>query len=185
MGYQIEIKEGHDTSSYFWFRPAIVNNLEKITYEDVELLGEEISIEEGYIECFLAYFLYKYFDEELFINKHRYEYGVEDGYIQRFEWYLTHNFYTYECMYKMLKDIEETTELLEKDYNNEKLTKLKERFSIFYLCESNHLDYIARDNRSIEKHKGVIINFYTRFVERMRKMMENNPETNVISIMGP
>lgn len=121
----------------------------------------------------------------MFINKHRFEYGFEDGYIRHFEWYLTHNFYTYECLQKMLEEIEQAAELLEKDYNNPMLTRVKERFSIYYMCESSHPDYIAGGDKHIEKHKDVVIDFYKRFVARMRKMMENNPQTNVISIMGP
>lgn len=47
MGFQIEIIEGHDTSSYFWFRPVILKEKGK--------------------------FLYKYFDKNLTYNKRRYE----------------------------------------------------------------------------------------------------------------
>lgn len=111
MGFQIEIIEGHDPSSYFWFRPVILKETGKILWDEVVKLEEEFSIEEGDIECFLSYFLYKYFDENLTYNKRRYEYDV--GYISDFEWYLTHNFYTYDALTEMVKEIDEVATLLD------------------------------------------------------------------------
>lgn len=73
MEFQIEIIEGHDTSSYFWFRPVILKESGKILYDEGVELEEEFSIEEGDVECFLSYFLYKYFDKNLTYNKRRYE----------------------------------------------------------------------------------------------------------------
>lgn len=47
MAFEIEIIEGHDPSSYFWFRPVIVHNTEKVTWKATEELKEEFSVEEG------------------------------------------------------------------------------------------------------------------------------------------
>lgn len=110
MGFQIEIVEGHDSSSYFWFRPVILKDTGKILWDEVVELEEEISIEEGDIDCFLSYFLYKYFDVDLTYNKRRYEYDM--GNISDFEWYLTHNFYTYDTLNEMVKEIEEVFDFL-------------------------------------------------------------------------
>ena len=68
MAFEIEIIEGHDPSSYFWFRPVIVHNTEKVTWKATEELKEEFSVEEGDVDCFLSYFLFKYFDSELVYN---------------------------------------------------------------------------------------------------------------------
>ena len=40
MEFQIEIIEGHDTSSYFWFRPVILKEKGKILYDEVAALLE-------------------------------------------------------------------------------------------------------------------------------------------------
>lgn len=183
MAFEIEIVEGHDPSSYFWFRPVIVDKKDKITWDNVKELDDEFSIEEGNIDCFLAYFLFKHFDSDLYYNQHRYE--CYEGYIEHFEWYLTHNFYTYETLSKMLNDIESAADMLKKDYYNPMLAPIKERFSIFYMCEQNHPDWINGNKMAIEDHVDVVIDFYNRFVARVRKMMIDNPQTNLLSIMGP
>ncbi len=183
---QIEIVEGHAPSSYFWFKPVHVNISYKIVMDDdIDELQEEFSIEEGYVDCFLKYFFYKYFDPDWECNKNRFEYGI--GYIREFEWYLTHNFYTYETIEKMCEEMLIKAELLECDFDNPDLTKLKENFSVYYICENRDTDYIVGDNspNAMKRHIRVVVHFYRHFVKRLTQMMENNPETNIISIMGP
>ena len=46
MSFRIEIKEGHDHSSYFWFRPVIITEGKDYWEDNVNELEEEISIEE-------------------------------------------------------------------------------------------------------------------------------------------
>lgn len=184
MSFKINIIEGHDPSSYFWFRPVKIHNVEKIMWTDVEELKEEFSIEEEDIYCFLSFFFFKYFDKEYIYNKNRYD-GDFCNYIEGFEWNLTHNFFSYETLEKMLCEIEMVTKLLKKDYMNEKLKPIKERFSIYYMCDQESSEYREETPENIEKHKDVVIDFYQRFVKRMRKMMINNSNTDIISIMGP
>lgn len=183
MKFEIEIKEGHDYSSYFWFRPVKIKLAEKITDEDVTEFDEEFSIEEGDVECFLAYFFYKHFDNELPCNKRRYEYGI--GFISGFEWYLTHNFFTYEGVRALAEDINNAAELLKTDFDDPALADLKKSFSIFYMCPRDDKDYIERNSANIKNHIDVVIDFYDRFTKRILQMLENNPDTDVISIMGP
>lgn len=184
MGYEIEIIEGHDSSSYFWFHPVIVNDKEKITDDDVYELEEEFSIEEGDVECFLAYFFFKYFDEDLPFNKKRYYYEF-DEYIKGFEWYLTYNFYTYDTMKKMTEEILMTADLLGSDYDDPRLDEIKKKFSIFYMCDTSDEDFKNGNTSAIRDHISVVIDFYRRFAARMNAMMENNKNTSLISIMGP
>ncbi len=176
----ISIIEGNVASSYFGFVPVRVKKKNRITEEDVEFLDERISIEEGDIECFLKYFLYKYFDKELYINKHRYAFG----YIHDFDWYSEENFYTYESMREMLAEIMQTAELLENDYDNPALAEVKKGFSIYYLCAPDEPDYIAHKEENVENHKGVIIDFYKRFVARMYRMLDEYPMAHAISVLG-
>lgn len=184
MGFQIEIVEGHDPSSYFLFSPAMFKETgEEVLWDEAVEMDEGFSIEEGDIYCFLSYFLYKYFDENLTYNKRRYEYG--EGYVSGFEWYLTDNFYTYDVLNEMVKEILEVASLLESDYNNPRLDDIKKKFSIFYMCPRSDADYFNRDASAIQKHISVVIDFYHRFSKRITSMMENNKNTTVISIMGP
>ena len=46
MSFEIEIQEGHNGGSYFWFRPVIFKRHDKVGYDDVVELEEEFSIEE-------------------------------------------------------------------------------------------------------------------------------------------
>lgn len=183
MKFEIEIKEGHDSSSYFWFRPVTVKLGEKIRDEDVTELDEEFSIEESDVECFLAYFFYNHFDNELIYNKRRFEDGL--GFINGFEWYLTYNFFTYESVRALVEDIESVAELLKADFDNPALTDVKKSFSIFYMCPSDDKDYIEENSANIGKHIDVVIDFYKRFAKRILQMLDNNPDTDLISIMGP
>lgn len=183
MEFQIEIIEGHDPSSYFWFRPVILKESGKILWDEVVELEEEFSIEEGNVECFLSYFLEKYFDKNLTYNKRRYDYYF--GYIDNFEWHLTHNFYTYSAVVEMVKEINKAASLLRVDYNNPQLDDVKRHFSIFYMCRQNDAAFINGDVSAIQKHISVVIDFYHRFAKRITAMLENNKDATIISIMGP
>ena len=133
----------------------------------------------------MFYFLKKYFDENLLYNRERY--NDCGGYIRHFEFYLTDNFYTYETLEKMCDEILDVARLLETDYDNAKLDSIKEFFSVFYLCDREDPDYQNRNTsrEAMQRHIGAVIDFYRRFVERLRKMMKNNPNTDLISVMGP
>lgn len=182
--FEIKIIEGSDSTSYFLFEPVYVNLKKKIILDDdVEGLGEMFSVEESDVYCFLSYFFDKYFDEKNVYNKNRYEYGI--GYIKGFEWHLTHNFFTYQSLQAMLQDIAYAADQLEKDYDNPALDKLKERFSIFCMCSSDSEDYKTGNGQAIRNHVAAVIDFYGRFIRRLTLMMENHPETFLISIMGP
>ena len=185
MSRQIEIKEESDPSSYFYFHPVIIEKKSKITEDDVRYLDEKFLIEEGDIECFLFYFLKKYFDENLLYNRERYD--ECEGYIHHFEFYLTDNFYTYETLEKMCDEILDVARLLETDYNNAQLDSIKEFFSVFYLCDREDPDYQNRNTskEAMQRHIGAVIDFYRRFVDRLRIMMKNNQDTDLISVMGP
>ena len=53
----------------------------------------------------------------------------------RFEWNLEHNFYTYGTLRKMLKEIQETADLLECDWENPRLGEVKKNFSTTLSCK--------------------------------------------------
>ena len=201
---EIGIVDGHDYSSYFWIMPVRV-----IDYSDTncldnvsEMKSAEISIEEDDVAQYLTPFLYKRFDEELEANKKRVdEYWIDDNgneqttQVSGFEWYLTYNFYTFESVKSILKDIRETIDALscgqETDYTQK--LKIKRGFSSHKLIyakdlteeqiEKHNANRPKEDNTSID----LIINFYNRFIYRMEYMMKVGKEKgfNLISFMGP
>lgn len=173
---EIGIVDGHDSSSYFWIKPVRV--IDYTNTNDIDNVAEmesaEISIEEDDVSQYLAPFLYKYFDGGLEANKNR-----VDGYcrddedeeqapvLSGFEWYLTHNFYTYDSVNNVLKDISETIDALSSGAKNEYTVEL-----------------IKRRNTADCK---LIIDFYRRFIYRMEYMMKVGKEKgyDLISFMGP
>lgn len=183
MDFSIEIKEGRDSSSYFLFMPIMINDNQNMELDDDVEREEVFSIEEDNVDCFLAYFLFKYFDENLVYNKNRYEEG--EIYIKGFNWYLTPNYFTYDVINKMLGEIMCVAKLLKTDYDNVSLNEIKKRFSICYMCPSDSDDYKNENKESIKNNISVVIDFYDRFVARLQKMMDNNPNTDLICIIGP
>lgn len=183
MAFQIEIKEGCSSSPNFLFTPVVMNKTKHITEDDLYGLDDGFFIEDDDIECFLCYFLFKYFDGDLIYNKERYPFGdriLPEG----FEWY-AYNFYTYETMNAMLDDIDDTALLLEDNYNDPRLDEVKKDFSIYNLCPKDNTDYIVGNDAAILKYKGIVIDFYRRFTARLRKMMADHPSGNLIAIIGP
>ena len=182
--------DGHDSSSYFWIMPVRV-----IDYEDTaaldsvaEMRSVEISIEENDVAQYLTPFLYKYFDEELEENKKRK--GVSG-----FEWYLEHNYFTFDSMVQMLKDITDTVDALTSERETEytKKLKIKRGFATYQLLYAKDLneeevtEYNATRPTEDDTEVGLVVDFYQRFLYRMEYMMKVGKEKgyNLISFMGP
>ena len=169
---EIGIVDGHDSSSYFWIMPVRIIDYSNTNGIDsvAEMQSVEISIEEDDVEKYLTPFLYKYYDEELEANKNRIElcWTDDDGneqvsFTKGFEWYLTHNFFTFDSVEKILKDITGTIDALSSGNENEFTEKLK------------------------DTETELVIDFYNRFIYRMEYMMKvgNEKGYDLISFMGP
>ena len=188
---RIEIIEGKDPSSYFIFCACRIEytNPTRITWEDMPSQGDVFSIEEGDVDCFLKYFLLKYFDNELPYNKYRVEWksGDDVGYVDGFEWWVEPNYFLYDTIEKMCKEIVHKMDLLKFDFHNQELDGLKKRFSIYYMCDKNDADYKNGDNSddALLRHVDVVIDFYDRFVRRIRHLMRSNKNAEVVSVSGP
>ena len=187
---EIGIVDGHDCSSYFWIMPVRI-----IDYEDTgdldsvaEMRSAEISIEEDDVAQYLTPFLYNYFDEELEENKKRRD-------VSGFEWYLEHNYFTYDQMAHILKDIAETVDALASGRETEYTKKLKIKrgtatYQLLYaknLNEEEITAYNASRPTEDSTEVGLVIDFYQRFLYRMEYMMKVGKEKgyNLISFMGP
>lgn len=187
---EIGIVDGHDSSSYFWIMPVRVIDFEDTADLDsvAEMRSAEISIEEDDVAQYLTPFLYNYFDEELEENKKRKD-------VSGFEWYLEHNFFTFDSMAQILKDIEDTVDALISGRETEYTQKLKIKrgtatYQLVYaknLNEEEIAEYNANRPTEDDTQVALIVDFYQRFLYRMEYMMKVGKEKgyNLISFMGP
>ena len=187
---EIGIVDGHDGSSYFWIMPVRVIDFENTADLDsvAEMRSVEISIEEDDVAQYLTPFLYQHFDEDLEENKKRKD-------VSGFEWYLEYNFFTFDSMAQILKDIENTVDALisgrETEYT--KQLKIKRGTATYQLLYAETLDeeeiaeYNANRPTEDNTEVGLVVDFYQRFLYRMEYMMKVGKEKgyNMISFMGP
>ncbi len=196
---EIRIIDGHDCSSYFWIQPVrIIDFTDTNEIDNVaEMNSAEISIEEDDVDQYLVPFLDKYYDDELEANKKRVEsyWNGELSYISGFAWYLTYNFYSFDAIENMLKDIKDTMEALSVGRENEFTAKLKEKrgsatHKLLYakdFTEEQIEEYNANRPKEDDTEKELIIDFYCRFIYRMEYMLKVGREKgyDLISFMGP
>ncbi len=187
---EIGIVDGHDSSSYFGIMPVRVIDFENTADLDsvAEMRSAEISIEEDDIAQYLTPFLYNHFDEELEENKKRKN-------VSGFEWYLEHNFFTFDSMAQILKDIEDTVDALISGRETEYTKKLEIKrgtatYQLVYaknLSEEEVAEYNANRPTEDDTKVALIVDFYQRFLYRMEYMMKVGKEKgyNLISFMGP
>ncbi len=181
---EIRIVDGHDNSSYFWIRPVRVIDYSNTDDPDnVSIMRTaEISIEED-VAQYLAPFLIKHFDNGLEANKRRMsDFWIDDegdeqfSPIEGFEWYLTHNFYSLDCMKRILTDIRDTVEVLAAGRENE-----------YTSDEEKIKEYNDNSPKEDDMETELIIDFFNRFIYRMEYMMTVGKENgyDLISFMGP
>lgn len=201
---EIGIVDGHDSSSYFWIMPVrVVDSSNTNDFNNVaEMKSVEISIEEDDVAQYLMPFLYKHYDDELEANKNRIEdYWTDDegneqiSVVSGFEWYLTHNFFTFDSIHKVIKDIKDTIDCLSSGKENEFTAKLREKrgtatYELVYakdLTNEQIEEYNANRPKEDNTAFELIIDFYNRFIYRMEYMMKVGKEKgyNLISFMGP
>ena len=188
---QIPILEGTDYSSYFMIVPTMAEEQEidsSFSWETKNYYKKRIMIEEDDVKFFLFYFLYKYFDKDYnkkYADRVPYN-GVE------FEPYLDPNLYSYPTMKKMLEEIEEKARLLQEDFENPELKELIDDFSISDFLPDELWDLPHQEDWNEEKRReiirdnlGIALDFYARFVKRVRKLMERSPDSDCICLTGP
>ncbi len=162
---QIEIIEGHDGSSYFWIAPIRQDKNKDRKVE--KYIEEEISIEEDDVSRYLFFFLNKYFDRNFPYICRDEEYRVA------FEWNLEHNIYTYADVKKMLEEIKSVSKMLQEDFDNPSLDGVKKYMRL------------DKEGVTVSEYVSAAVDFYDRFCRRMEAMMENAPQYELISFMGP
>ncbi len=201
---EIGIVDGHDSSSYFWIMPVKVIDYTNTNAIDnvAQMKSAEISIEEDDVAQYLTPFLYEHYDDELEANQKRIEdhWIDDDGKVQYmpisgFEWYLTHNFFTFDSMKRILRDITDTADALTCGRETEYTKKLKikrgtDTYQLLYaknLSEEEIAEYNANRPTEDTTEVGLIVDFFHRFVYRMEYMIRVGKEKgyDLISFMGP
>ena len=187
---EIGIVDGHDCSSYFWIMPVrVIDDSDTDGIDNVaEMRSNEISIEEDDVAQYLTPFLYRYFDDELEANQKRSD-------ASGFEWYLTHNYFTFDSMQQILKDIASTVDALisgrEAEYTKElKIKRGSETRQLLYaknLSAKEVAEYNANRPTEDDTETALVVDFYQRFLYRMEYMLKVGKEKgyNLISFMGP
>ncbi len=194
---EIGIVDGHDSSSYFWIMPVRVLDYTNTNSEEnvAEMGSNQISIEEDDVFRYLSPFLCKYFDPKLDANQRRIEYFGSDNEgtvsVEEFEWNLTHNFFSYESIVCILKDIDDTINDLASGRENEFIAQIRKNRG-FITYETVAFDEPTAEGytcklQETEVTADLIIDFYQRFTYRMEYMMKVGKEKgyDLISFMGP
>ena len=100
---------GHDGGDSTWIQAVNVRISDRITTEDVEEIGKEISIRNSFFWRVLGRLFKEYFDPGLIANKNRFTRAFEEEgrFLKAFEYdILEYNFYTYEDMNRIINRIE-------------------------------------------------------------------------------
>ena len=188
---QAAILEGGDSGGYFSIVPTMVEDKpvdSNYPWGTQDYYRNIIMIDEMDVQPLLFYFLEKYFDEDL--NK---KCTDRDPYNSRgFQHYADPNLYSYPTMKEMLQEIEEKTRLLQEDFENPELKELIDEFPISYFLPDELWDLPNQEDWNEEKRReiirdnlGIALDFYARFVKRVRKLMERNPDSDCICFSGP
>ncbi len=146
---------GHDYGGAVWFQVVDVTLSDRITNQQVNEIGKEVSVSIGFFDRILKPLLTEVFDMELPANKNRYTYAFssEGRYVSGFgENILEPNFFTYDQMESVIRQIE---------------------------------DLIKDDSRCVERRfsdtDSIQLMTFSTYV---RDIMQEHPETNLISVMS-
>lgn len=174
---QIVITEGHGRGGYFHIMPVAAEESQNTSVET-----DVISLDEDEIFDFLYFFLKKYYDPEL-NRKCRGEWNHDED----FDWY-GDNYFSYAAMKSIVHDIEQYAEMIRDDYKNPLLAELKKGFHASSFDQD--YSYTIVENRLpdaviIETNRHIAVDFYQRFANRMRSMMQHAPQCELICFTGP
>lgn len=175
---QIEIEEGHNTSSFFWIEPATeLDTYSKGEYGVDYAYEAKISIDDTYIVDYMRYYLIKYFDSSLYHVCRNPDYGTPE-----FDWNLEPNLYEYKTVQKMISEIRKNCSLLKNDFENPELDELKENLRTY----SPRIDPDnSKSIQFIRENLQMIIDFYQRLCIQLELMMKYYPDYKCIDFMGP
>lgn len=133
------------------------NHSDESEYENgiVEYTKDAISIEDDDVLEYLSPYLDKYYNRDLSLLYRKKE-GFLIYYSDDFEWYNTHNIFSYEDISNMLKEMSQWIEA------------------------NTPVQYDPENDKGRNE-----VDFYVRFVKRMKAMMEAVPVCSEITFKGP
>lgn len=177
------IIEGHDGRDCFWIQPVKCHSTTVFDHDEVEEnITAEISLDEETVFAFLKFFFNKFFDNTLVYNQ-RLETNCGNVQFAEFDWNLTHNFYTRKAFHQMLQEISDVAEQLKAHGLSAVPNEIAKDF---WLCDDERPKMSMQEKMAlVESNVSIIVDFYQRFVNRMNRMLDENPDWPLISIMGP
>lgn len=186
----LSIIEGHDPGACFWIQPVKCHSDRCFDWESVEECSTaEISLDEYEVDGLLKHFFFQFFDATLIYNQQRKAEWSRSGREcepASFEWNLTHNFYTYASMRQMIAEIAHVADLLESDEVYSIPAEIYQNDAASLIDEDSPKDLPFENQlQFIQAHLSVLVDYYRRFACRIEKMLDENPEWPLISIMGP
>lgn len=178
---KIEINEKRMAGSDFVFFGVTDVKCQIPEYEYTVAKGA-FYIEENYITDFLSNFLYKHFDGSMPINFNR---PFLFEYCDEFIWNLDENFYEIKQIENMIDEISLCADALSNNYDKAIKLDFASRFSIFNMTDNKEeWEYEPREE-AIKRNIGTVIDFYRRFVERMKLLIVSDPHIKYIVVCGP
>ena len=177
--HQIVIYEGF--SRDFKICPAKLNpeyneNADpRFCQQYIKKYEEMICLDEDDFDGFLYYFMEKYYDNTL------------PGNHESFEWN-RNNIYTRGIVIKMLYDIDYYASHLRDDPDDPEVKAVRDRFwsALFLPYSKRFIDRSEEEKQHIiSENIDVAVDFYERFTERMRVMLEQALDCMYISFEGP
>ena len=139
-----------------------------------------LSIDDSLCRSFLSPMLYKFFDPKI---QQRNALWEDEPAV--FDWYGV-NLYTMASMRNMIAMLQETAKLLEEDYDNTCLDKIKKGFCAYDFCSSESL--VAGDEETfVRRNIGVAIDFYRRFAYQLSILLEEacRDGCDWVKVVGP
>ena len=184
MKYEIEgpeprFVEEHLYGDSFWIQPVRIKPLNDhvIRMHDVQEL-DEISVPSRFVDPFLLPLFISVFKSDREINSARVGYEDEKHVelVRSFDCNLTYNFFTYDDINELLKQMYRYANALVQEELNEIDAKTRAGIEKYYTENMNYLkkaDYYA-----------VIAKFYRTLAKRIEMMIKDFPD-DYLSVMGP
>ena len=171
---EVEIKDSYHGGDWS-IQPVIAIKKENIEYacENIKAVGVHyMAIDECDIAGYLLDFLEVYYDAstEMYCRN-------ECG--NGIEGYGYDNLFTYEPMRLMINHIKEFCDKINMEEKDEVITEYLESKYEYKISEW------LNENETIEDKICIATNFYERFCDRLERMMNETPEGEFISFMGP
>lgn len=170
---QIPIVNGRDGGGVFWICPIHLDpRAERGWFVD----NYGMAIDEMDVDDYLWLFLLKYFDQRI-QDRERYERIVFDGNDK--------NYYTFDSMKMMLRDIREACRIMREDFSDPRVSDITKEFAWYRYTDKNVRQITEEEKQELcRMDMDRAIDFYERFCQRIEHMMAL-PGYNAVSFAGP